>query len=190
MKRQFMRRSMAVLGFVLAMAGTAWANGEGFFAPADAGPVDLVYVGTVRDKATGRLIKSAAFITITDNYSGLTIPFTNDTPGHFRSPDVGLALKEYGEIKSNTLEVRFVVTGYESFELKKMPRKTKGVVDLSVQMVPDGNEPGPPLDSSNAPSPTDGMQGDLNGLWVALGAAVVIAGAGARTLVHRRSTAS
>ena len=50
--------------------------------------------GVAVEKATGRLIKSPAFITVTDNYSGLSFPFTNDTPGHFRSPDIGLALKE------------------------------------------------------------------------------------------------
>ena len=44
MKRQFMWRSAAVLGFVLAIGGTVWANGEGFFAPADAGPVEVVKV--------------------------------------------------------------------------------------------------------------------------------------------------
>lgn len=191
MKRQFMWRSVAVLGFVLAIGGTVWANGEGFFAPADAGPVDLVYVGHVREKATGRLIKSPAFITVTDNYSGLSFPFTNDTAGHFRSPDIGLALKEeFGPAKSETLEARVVVSGYQTVEIKKMPRRDKGVVELNVQMVPDGT-PTDPQDSSSAPlDSTGGPQGDFNGLWVALGAAVVIAGAGARTLVHRRSIAN
>jgi hypothetical protein len=45
MKRNSAFRAVAVVGFVLGLAGPIWANGEEFFAPAKNGKIDLVYVG-------------------------------------------------------------------------------------------------------------------------------------------------
>lgn len=195
MKRQRMWRSVAAVGFVLALAGTAWANGDDFFEPAGSDqPVDLVYVGHVRDKATGRLIKAPAYITVTDTYSGMTFPFTYDTPGHFRSPDIGLALVGADLTRRDLLEMRAVVAGYKNTTITKLPRRTKGVVEVNFIMERDGT----PLvaeqedyygtaatarlaaNNPNNPSP-----------WSALawGLGTIIALAGGRTLALRRSTA-
>lgn len=194
MKRQFTWRSIAAVGFVLAIAGTAWANGDDFFEPAGTDqPIDLVYVGHVRDKQTGRLIREPAYITVNDTYGGMTFPFTYDTPGHFRSPDIGLALTGAGAERRDLLEMRAVVAGYKNATITKMPRRTKGVVEVNFEMERDGTALGAPQEdyygaqqmarlaanNPNNPSP-----------WTALvwGLATVIVLAGARTLALRRST--
>src|SRR3979490_1697119 len=97
MKRDSAFRSVAILGSILALAGTAWANGEEFFAPAKNGKIDLVYYGRIKDSQTGRSITDSVYFVLTDKSTGLSFPFTNDKPGHFRSPDVGTAIKEIGE---------------------------------------------------------------------------------------------
>ena len=54
MKRDSAFRAVAILGFILACAGTVWANGEEFFAAAGSGKIDLVYFGRIKDRLTGR----------------------------------------------------------------------------------------------------------------------------------------
>src|ERR1044071_4743288 len=87
----------AFLGFNMALADSAWANGEEFFAPAKNGKIDLVYYGRIKDSRTGRSVKDSVYFLLTDKSTGLSFPFTNDKPGHFRSPDVGTSIKEIGE---------------------------------------------------------------------------------------------
>lgn len=190
MKRRFAWRSVAVLGFVLAIAGTAWANGDDFFDPAPSDqPIDLVYVGHVRDAQTGHLIKVPAYITVSDTFSGMTFPFTYDRPGHFRSPDIGLALRGADQERRDLLEMRAVVAGYKNSTITKLPRKTTGVIEVNFTMERDGTALVAPQEdyygtarlAANNPSAPP---------WVALGwgLATIIALAGARTLNLRRST--
>src|SRR5262249_56246622 len=82
-----------LLGLLLS-SGTLFANGQAFFLPADKGPVDLVYFARVKNAQTGRPIEKPPYVTIVDPYSGIILPFAGDGPGHFRSPDVGAAIKE------------------------------------------------------------------------------------------------
>src|SRR5712691_10386300 len=82
-----------VTAFVLA-DGRLLANGESFFLPANRGPVDLVYFARVKNARTGRPIEKAPYVTLVDPYSGIIVPFVGDSPGHFRSPDIGKAIKE------------------------------------------------------------------------------------------------
>ena len=192
MKRQATWRLVAAVGFVLAIAGTAWANGDDFFDPAPSDqPIDLVYVGHVRDAQTGRLIKEPAYITVSDTFSGMTFPFTYDTPGHFRSPDVGLALRGADLTRRDLLEMRAVVAGYKNSTITKLPRKTTGVIEVNFAMERDGTPLAKPqedyygtarLAANNPAGPSP---------WVALlgGLGTVIVLAGARTLALRRSTA-
>ena len=79
---------------VLAGATTLFANGGLFFAPAGQGPVDLVYFGRVKDAQTGRPIRIEPHVDVVDPYTGLYFPFGGDATGHFRSPDIGAAIKE------------------------------------------------------------------------------------------------
>ena len=137
MKRDSAFRSAAILGFILALAGTAWANGEEFFAPAKDGTIDLVYYGRIKDSQTGRSITDSVYFVLTDKATGLSFPFVNDKPGHFRSPDVGTAIKEIGEqIDVNAFEVTVNVAGYKRATITRMPRKAQGAIELDVRLEP------------------------------------------------------
>jgi hypothetical protein len=191
MLRTFTRQSVAALGLVVAIVGTAWANGDDFFEPAPSDkPIDLVYVGHLRDAQTKELIKGGAYITVSDNHSGMTFPFTTDRPGHFRSPDIGLALKGADQTRRDLLEMRAVVSGYKNTTITKLPRKTTGVVDVTFFMERDGTPLAAEEDyygtaraaaANHAPpaSPVLPLVG---------GVATIMAGLGARTLGRRRST--
>ena len=130
-------RTAAVLGFILTLAGTAWANGEEFFAPAKDGKIDLVYFGRIKDSRTGRSVTDSVYFNLTDKSTGLSFPFTNDKPGHFRSPDVGTAIKEIGEkIDASAFEVTVNAGGYKRATITRMPRKAQGTVELDVRLEP------------------------------------------------------
>jgi hypothetical protein len=138
MKRQSAVFTGALLGFILAVAaGTVWANGEEFFAPAKNGTVDLVYFGRIKDKQTGRSIKDSVYFLLKDEATGLSFPFTNDKPGHYRTPDVGAAIKDIGEtINVNAFELDVNVAGYRKFTVTKVPRKNHGAVELDLALEP------------------------------------------------------
>ena len=137
MKRDSAFLPVAILGFILAFAGTLRANGEEFFAAAGSGKIDLVYFGRIKDKRTGRSVTDEAIFLIKDKGTGLSFPFTNDKPGHYRSPDVGMAIKEIGEkVDVNAFEVELQVTGYKKATVTKVPRGTHGNVELDFALEP------------------------------------------------------
>ncbi len=185
MKQQFTLRSAVVLVFTLAVAGTAFGNGEEFFKPKDLnGPVDLVYVGQVRDATTGRQIKELANIVVTDKSSGMTFLFTGDVPGHYHSPDIGASLKALGNtVSANSLEMLVMITGYENLTMK-VPRKVTGTVEVNFKMVPLGQA------AAGLPQNTDSPGGSGTWLWLTLcgGLAVIVVGAMLRTFVPRQTT--
>src|SRR6185436_12298582 len=113
------------------------ANGQEFFAPAT-GKVDLAYVGRVRDARTGRLVQALPYVTVLERTTGLFFPFTGDSPGHFKSPDIGAAIKEVttDAINPKELEITVIVPGYTTLEMVPAPRKTTGLVELNVRVVP------------------------------------------------------
>ena len=133
-----MKKQAMVAALVLASTGTLLANGGAFFIPADRGPVDLVYFARVKDARTGRPIKKTPYINIVDPFSGIYIPFQGDSPGHFRSPDIGKAIKEVSSQPINTKQLEIVVTasGYHTLKLTNIPRQAKGTVELIVKMEP------------------------------------------------------
>ena len=154
MRRDSAFRSVAILGFVLALAGTAWANGEEFFAPAKNGKIDLVYFGRIKDSQTGRSVTDSVYFVLTDKSTGLSFPFTNDKPGHYRSPDVGTAIKEIGEqVDPNAFEITVNVGGYKRATIARMPRKAQGPVELEVRLEPivSGDVSTAGLSSANLP---------------------------------------
>jgi hypothetical protein len=143
MKRDSACLSVAILGFILAFAGTVCANGEEFFAAAGSGKIDLVYFGRIKDRRTGRSVNDEAIFLIKDKATGLSFPFTNDKPGHYRSPDVGTAIKEIGEkVDVNAFEVELQVAGYKKATVNKVPRKTSGNVELDFALEPLAAGPG------------------------------------------------
>ena len=188
MKRKLAVRSAGVLVCTLAFAATSWGNGEMFFLPASSSrPVDLVYVGRIKDKQTGRALEGVS-ITITDKRSGLLFPFENNSPGHYRSPDVGAAIKDLAGTKVDAGELQFEVTamGYKPVTLTKAPRKTTGIVEVNFKLEAESsNASGAP--TGDSPSDSTGRQW----FWIALGGAVAIATAGVarRALARPQSTA-
>jgi hypothetical protein len=167
MKTPMMVASL-VFGLLLS-SGTLLANGQAFFVPADKGPVDLVYFARVKDARTGRPIEKPPYVTIVDPYSGIILPFAGDGPGHFRSPDVGAAIKEVTTHPIDTRQLEIVVTasGYQTVKVTHIPRQSKGAIELDVRMEPkDGSSTAAagasltrtPQGTSGTSSPADSMK--------------------------------
>ena len=123
---------------LLAGATTLSANGGLFFAPADPGPVDLVYFGRVKDAQTGRPIRTEPHVDVADPYTGLYFPFGGDATGHFRSPDIGAAIKEITDTPIDTKRFQITVSaqGYQDAEVTVIPRRSKGAVELNIRLEP------------------------------------------------------
>lgn len=157
----------------------ASANGAAFFRPAgkDA-KVDLVYVGTIKDSAGRKL--NFADVTVNDKNLGLTFPFANDAPGHFRSPDVGSLIKEVGQfVDPPNLEITCFVVGYK-VATRSVPRKSHGILEVDFVMADD-----PAASVRTAPEPPrQSMEGTAA---LGCGALFVIAAA-VRAAGRRRST--
>src|SRR5918993_484046 len=82
----------ATVGGILAVYSSALlANGQQFFTPGATDKVDLAYFGRVKDARTGRPIAVPPQLTVIDRPTTLYIPFDGDRPGHYTSPDVGIA---------------------------------------------------------------------------------------------------
>jgi hypothetical protein len=130
-----------VAALVLPSAVTLLANGQAFFVPANRGPVDLVYFARVKDARTGRPIQKSPYVNIVDPFSGIYIPFQGDSPGHFRSPDIGAAIKEVTTqpIDPTRLEIIVSAAGYQTVKVTNIPRQAKGAVELNVRMEPKAN---------------------------------------------------
>lgn len=181
------RSTFAALVAALAFAlGTVapYANGVEFF-PATTGPVDLVYFGTLKDAATGRPVSDHAYVTLTDTLTGMSVPFTGDRPGHYRSPDIGAAIRELGEVaRPENLEMTLVVPGYKKITIDRMPRKAAGAVEVSFKLEPDGSAL-----AATAPATAPAHRADRkpSGFFVMIGLLVALGAAGiaARTLVGR-----
>jgi len=191
-------RTAAVLAWFVIAGATVLANGQSFFMPANRGPVDLVYFARVKNARTGRPIEKAPYVTIVDPYSGIILPFAGDGPGHFRSPDVGAAIKEVTTHPIDTHQLEIVVTasGYQTIRVKHIPRQSKGAIELNVKMEPKTGTPfvattenagtaTPP--ANGAPSSADTMKPTLYLLAACFGfAAISVA---ARTAGRRKTTA-
>ena len=137
MKRDSAFLPVVILGFILAFAGTVWANGEEFFAAPQGGNVDLVYFGRIKDKQTRRSVTDQAVFLLRDKATGLSFTYTNDKPGHYRSPDIGKAIKDIGEqVDANAFEVEVWVAGYKKATVTRVPRKTNGNVELDFLLEP------------------------------------------------------
>ena len=151
-----MKKLATVAALVFASAGTLLANGGAFFIPADRGPVDLVYFARVKDARTGRPIQKTPYVNIVDPFSGIYIPFQGDSPGHFRSPDIGKAIKEVTTEPIDTQQLEIVVTavGYETVKVARIPRRAKGAIELDVRMTPRASAGNTATSPSN-PAPTE-----------------------------------
>ena len=106
---------------------TAAANGTEFFDAQQDGEVLLYYYGNVRDNKGAVIDKFT--VTVTATNVGLNFPFRNDVPGHFRSPDVGRAIKESGKpVDPRFIEVKITKPGYRVARAPKVPDKQGAVL--------------------------------------------------------------
>jgi hypothetical protein len=187
MSRHVTVLAVVMVGFTLALTEAVRGNGQEFFPAAEGKSPDLVYFGRIKDKGTGRLIRDRAFFTIFDNATGMSFPFTNDSAAHYRSPDVGAAIKEIGgtKVDPKNLEIQLMVSGYKNARLTTLPHASRGSVELNFVMEPA---------TAGQSSPSSGGESsEALGLgWtriLAIGAAaLLIAAVMARTLILRSST--
>jgi len=198
--------ALAVLAST-ALVKPASADGYEFFTVDRSKPVNLVYVGQIRERDTGRVVREPAYFMVNEKRSGMTFPFVNDRPGHYRSPDIGESVEELAGFKVNPADLEFEVSvaGYKNVKLTNPPRRNKGVVELNFKIEREGaplaagaREGGPPASdlidhSYQAPgvAQTDDDAGGRSRRFLFMGIAgfAIIAGAAARTSGRRRSTA-
>lgn len=175
-------RACAAFLIAIAWSGVVWANGQHFFSPAGKkATVDLVYFGSIKDRATGRPLDFVD-LTISAKNVMMTFPFSNDRPGHYRSPDIGLAIKGVGEtVETKQLEIVCYVEGYKKVT-RSVPRKSQGTIEVDFLM--DKQVPTSTESLSEAPLPrARSWRVPTLGLLVLLLSAAV-----ARTSVRPRST--
>lgn len=188
-----------------ALVTPAWADGYEFFTVDRSKPVNLVYVGQIREKNTGRVVREPAYFMVNEKRSGMSFPFVNDRPGHYRSPDIGESVEELAGFTVNPADLEFEVSvaGYKNMKLTNPPRRNKGVVELNFKVEPEGArtadaaEGGPPasdLVDHSYQAPGADQTDDSGGrsrrfLFMGITGVAIIAGAAARTSGRRRSTA-
>jgi hypothetical protein len=192
-----------------AIVSPAWADGYEFFTVDRGKPVNLVYVGQIRDKQTGRMVREPAYFMVTEKHSGMTFPFVNDRPGHFRSPDIGESVEELAGTKVNpdNLEFELSIAGYKNIKVTEVPRKNKGVVELNFKVERDdapgaaaaaaagsAGVPASELVDHSYQAPSDGPADNGRSrssrlLFMGVAGLTIIAAAVARTSGRGRSTA-
>ena len=187
MSRHVTVLGVAIIVLTLGLTEAVRGNGQDFFPAAEGKSSDLVYFGRIKDKRTGRLIRDRAFFTIFDSASGMNFPFTNDSAAHYRSPDVGAAVKELGgtKVDPKNLEIQLMVAGYKNARLTTLPHASRGSVELNFVMEPATSGQASPASGGESP--------EVFGFgWtriLAVGAAaLLIAAVMARTLIPRSST--
>lgn len=212
MTRHFFAPAAATGTFIALMfAGVspAWANGYEFFSVDRGRRVNLVYVGQIRDKDSGQIVREPAYFMVTEKRSGMTFPFVNDRPGHYRTPDIGESVEELAgtPVKPSDLEFELVIDGYKKVKSTTVPRRSKGIVEVNFSV-----EREDPNASTGATHATDlsvqqsANDSSLSGLpgadpasearsrsirliFMGVAAATIVAGAAARKIGLRQSTA-
>jgi hypothetical protein len=188
MNRRVTVLGIAMVGFTLALTEAVRGNGQDFFPAAQGKNVDLVYFGRLKDRSTGRLIRERAFLTIFDSATGMSFPFTNDSPAHYRSPDVGAAIKELGGTKADpkNLEIQLMVSGYKDVRLTTLPRTSQRAVELNFALEPaaSGQQTAAPTSPLNGTSSPDLPNNGWTQILAFGSVGLFIAAVTARTLVR------
>jgi hypothetical protein len=130
-----LRLALAVFLGLSMTTGFAWANGEEFFGLTD-GKLDMYYFGHIKD-GDGKVLDNAVVTVVAKNLN-LKFPFRNDAPGHFRSPDIGKAIKGLGKtVDPSQIEIQVVKKGYVLAAPIKVPNKVEGGIGpLELVLVP------------------------------------------------------
>ena len=127
------RAKLATLIGVIALALPASAlvlraNGAEFFERENDGKVVLYYFGHVKDSQGNVLDK--LMVTVSAKNVAMNFPFRNDTPGHFRSPDIGKAIQGLGKtVDPAQIAITITKAGYKVVRAPKIPSKL-GAVQL------------------------------------------------------------
>jgi len=130
-------RFLAVVVLALGSCAVLWANGVEFFNAQNDGPAVLYYFGHVKDSSGNVLDK--LMITVTAKNVAMNFPFRNDSPGHFRSPDVGKAIKGLGKtVDPAQIDVTITKAGYKMVAAPKVPNKLGAVQLDNIVMEPVG----------------------------------------------------
>ena len=160
------------------------ANGLPFFKPANGGKVDLVYVGQIKDQ-DGNLLRNVELSVATTNRFMYEITFDQDAPGHYRSPDVGVLVKEaYQTVNPNEITIVARKYGYRTV-IRKAPLRTSGTLRVDIWMSPDDGQA--PIIEEAAPAIEEKTSSDV----VFFGAGVLaigLIGVAARRASRRPST--
>jgi hypothetical protein len=136
LRRSFAAALFGVVSLGLAATGIARANGAEFFEAQQDGPPVLYYFGNVKDTAGNVLDKLMITISVKD--IGMNVPFRNDSPGHFRSPDIGKALKGLGKpVDPSQISIKITKQGYKLVKAPPVPNKLGAVQLDQFVMEPD-----------------------------------------------------
>src|SRR5262245_59957276 len=146
--QRFLSRGVIVLACGVLGAGAAWANGAEVFGTKDT-KLDMYYFGHIKD-TDGKVLDNAVVTVIAKNIS-MKFPFRNDAPGHFRSPDIGKAIKGLGKtIDPSQMEITIQKKGYVLTAPVKVPNKAEGGIGpLEFIMAP---APAPSTNSGTPPA--------------------------------------
>jgi hypothetical protein len=128
-------RLLGVLALALAVSVPVLANGVEFFNAQNDGPAILYYFGHVKDTKGNVLDK--LMVTVTAKNVNMNFPFRNDSPGHFRSPDIGKAIKGLGQdVDPAQIEITIRKAGYKMVSAPKVPNKLGAVQLDNIVMEP------------------------------------------------------
>ena len=169
---------------VVTSSGVLHANGLAFFKPANGGKVDLVYVGQIKDRE-GNLLRNVELSVATTNRFMYEITFDQDGPGHYRSPDIGVLVKEaYQTVNPNEITIVARKYGYRTV-IRKVPMRTNGTLRVDIWMSPDDGQA--PI-VEEAPPPIE-EKSSSDALFFGGGAlAIGLIGVAARRASRRPST--
>jgi len=125
--------ALSILGMV--GCGIAWANGSEFFDPGN--QIGLYYYGHIKD--TKGNVLSNVTITVVVKDTPLKFPVRNDAPGHFRTPDVGNAIKGLGrKIDPSKIQIFATKDGYRQVSptMTAAPKQASSAVGVEFVMEP------------------------------------------------------
>jgi hypothetical protein len=128
-------RFLAIAAIALFASAAVLANGVEFFNAQNDGPAVLYYFGHVKD--TNGQVLDKLMVTVSAKNVQMNFPFRNDSPGHFRSPDVGKAIQGLGKaIDTSQIEVTITKAGYKMVSAPKIPNKLGAVQLDNIVMEP------------------------------------------------------
>lgn len=133
MKRNAVSRLLVTAAVVIGVSSAMTlvrANGAEFFEAENDGKVVLYYFGNVKD-SKGNVVDTLR-VQVQAKNAGLTFNFRNDSPGHYRTTDVGKAIQGLGKnVDPAQIEITITKPGYKITKAPKVPARL-GAVQLDL----------------------------------------------------------